>query len=965
MTTAAPTKHLCYNCFAQRTDLAGPCPYCGFDLEENVKKFPVALRAGTELDGRYIVGRVLGQGGFGITYLAFDRQLQAKVAVKEYMPNEIATRIDGTSVSVAMDTKTDDFTYGAERFQEEARTLAKFIGHPNIAGVSSYFDENDTSYFVMDYIEGVSFKSYIANNGGKVSVEETLNVMIPVLRALTAVHAEGFIHRDVTPDNIYISKDGNVKLLDFGSARYSIGDKSKSLDVILKVGYAPKEQYIRRGRQGPYTDVYSCAACFYAALTGFLPPESLERLDADTLVPVSQTVPDIPEWLDKAILKGLAVQPEERFQSAAEFLDAIENQLVVDVPGGEAAVVQPAKKDLKPVLIGAAAAVMVLVVGLGLFGGRGGGAAPGGNGSDGRGYQGEQLLKAEVPFVTIQGRECSTNEVQLDLSGCGLTDADIQDLKYMINLRDLRLDNNQITTLSPIAGLPRLQSLQVKQNRLTDISALAGMETLRYVGLSENPELTDLSPLKGKTEMENLDFYGLSLTDYSFLEGMTKLRYLQFEPSMLEADLSALSTLTGLEQLNINTNGNSGAIPHLDLSFLAGMTGLQSLQVSGQFEELTLPSLDGLTHLKNLRLNNYSEYFVGTPSLEPFRNLTGLQELYFQIDNSSDNIDLSPISGLTELTVLSLRGNVASLQPLAGLSKLERLEVYNGSSNYHALEDLGGLEGMTSLKSLTLNIVGNVKDFTPISHLAKLTSLQLSGQFATEDLSFLSGLTELRELTISGNQALLSSLTGLEDLTQLQTLQIDCQGLASLKGVENLTDLRELNLYGGNSTYTDTAPLKNLINLTSLRLPSRSGTGDGTIDPGGLANLSKIQELEINGKLTGFEPITKMPGLKSFRYYGYYDYNDPGISLAPLASMTGLQELYLSCNTPGADITPIGELTGLRVLNLYVYDAGYKTKIRDLSCLSGLTKLSTLRVSNTVENIDTSPVDFVPDLTIN
>ena len=108
-----------------------------------------------------------------------------------------------------------------------------------------------------------------------------------------------------------------------------------------------------------------------------------------------------------------------------------------------------------------------------------------------------------------------------------------------------------------------------------------------------------------------------------------------------------------------------------------------------------------------------------------------------------------------------------------------------------------------------------------------------------------------------------------------------------------------------------------------------------------------------------------MTGLKSFHYYGYYDYNDPGISLAPLASMTGLQELYLSCNTPGADITPIGELTGLRVLNLYVYDAGYKTKIRNLSCLSGLTKLSTLRVSNTVENIDTSPVDFVPDLTIN
>ena len=349
-------KHLCYNCFQEREAPEGPCPYCGFDLAENEKKFPVALRAGTVLNGRYIIGRVLGQGGFGITYLALDTQLNAKVAIKEFMPNDIATRI-GTTVSVAMDTKSEEFAYGAERFQEEARTLAKFIGNPNIAAVTSYFDENDTSYFVMDYIEGISFKTYIANHGGKISVEETLNVMIPVLRALTAVHAEGFIHRDVTPDNIYITKDGIVKLLDFGSARYSIGDKSKSLDVILKVGYAPKEQYIRRSRQGPFTDVYSCAACFYAAITGFLPPESLERLDEDTLVPISQCDIDIPEYLDKAILKGLAVQPEDRFQSAAEFLDAIEQQQIVEVPvSGAAAAPAPEKKKPKPALIAGLAA---------------------------------------------------------------------------------------------------------------------------------------------------------------------------------------------------------------------------------------------------------------------------------------------------------------------------------------------------------------------------------------------------------------------------------------------------------------------------------------------------------------------------------------------------------------------------------------------------------------------------------
>ena len=143
MTSAGSTRHLCYNCFQEKPEEAGPCPYCGFDLEENVKKYPVALRAGTVLNGRYIIGRVLGQGGFGITYLAWDTKLEAKVAVKEFMPGELATRVDGTIVSVLAESKTEAFTYGAERFQEEARTLAKFMGQPNIAGVTDYFDEND------------------------------------------------------------------------------------------------------------------------------------------------------------------------------------------------------------------------------------------------------------------------------------------------------------------------------------------------------------------------------------------------------------------------------------------------------------------------------------------------------------------------------------------------------------------------------------------------------------------------------------------------------------------------------------------------------------------------------------------------------------------------------------------------------------------------------------------------------
>ena len=543
------TKYLCYNCFQERETPEGACPYCGFDLAENREKYPVALPAGTVLNGRYIVGRVLGQGGFGVTYLALDTQLNARVAIKEFLPGEIATRI-GTTVSVMSGDKTTDFTYGAERFQEEARTLAKFIGHPNIAGVSSYFNENDTSYFVMDYIEGISFKSYIANQGGKVSVDEALNVMIPVLRALTAVHAEGFIHRDVTPDNIYISKDGNVKLLDFGSARYSIGDKSKSLDVVLKVGYAPKEQYIRRGRQGPYTDVYSCAACFYAALTGYLPPESLERMDHDDLVPVSQAGIDIPEWLDRAILKGLAVQPEDRFQTAAEFLDAIENQLVVDLPPqpGQAAEA-PAKKKVKPAMIGGiAAAVLALVIGVGVLGG-------GGSSSDsGESNSTTPLIKAEVPSITIAGQEYSTDLRELRLESMYLADADIEPLKYMVNLTSLDLRQNNITDLTPLAGLTQLKSLELRGNNLSDLSPLAGLtnlETLRLGGSGtglDNPNISDLSPLAGLHQLQTLCLpRQASIGDLSALADLVSLKNLTMDGVSSDTSREQITDLSPLK----------------------------------------------------------------------------------------------------------------------------------------------------------------------------------------------------------------------------------------------------------------------------------------------------------------------------------------------------------------------------------------------------------------------------------
>ena len=662
------TQTLCYNCFQHIQDPAAPCPHCGFDLEENRQKFPVALRAGTVLNDRYIVGRVLGQGGFGITYVAFDTQLQTRMAIKEYMPSDIATRVEGTTVSIMMDTKSDDFTYGAERFQEEARTLAKFIGHPNIAGVSSYFDENDTSYFVMDYIEGVSFKSYIANNGGKVSVDETLNVMIPILRALTAVHAEGFIHRDVTPDNIYISKDGNVKLLDFGSARYSIGDKSKSLDVILKVGYAPKEQYIRRGRQGPYTDVYSCAACFYAALTGYLPPESLERLDHDELVPVSQAGVDIPEWLDKAILKGLAVQPEDRFQSAAEFLDAIENQLVVDVPAAGQTAPAPQKKP-KTALIAGVAAALVVVVGMGAFlAGRGGGgtspdsSTPGTGGGGGGGLI--PMIDMLGPKVTIAGREYSANVEELDLNDLGrisFTEEDLQTIQGMANLKRLRMYSNSMTDLQWVSQMTQLEQLEISG------------ENAIY---------------------ENLDF---------------------------------LSGLTGLEVLHLPITAQG--MGSYDISALANLTGLTTISIPHSVKDLT--PLQNLTKLESLSLENgyMSMERDSFTSLEPLKNLVNLKRLYIRVTSNigKEPVDLMPLAGLTNMEDLSINVDnyvqengviycsISSLSALSEMQKLQSLTLRVGG-----LTDISPLRELKNLDTLIISDVSGAKitDWSPVDHVA-------------------------------------------------------------------------------------------------------------------------------------------------------------------------------------------------------------------------------------------------------
>ncbi len=309
--------HTCWNCFQEKPN-SGACPFCGYVSENEEEKYPNALHPGSILNGRYIIGRVIGQGGFGITYIAKDYKTGERVAIKEYLPSEFAGR-NGNSVQAFSKDQKENFEYGKEQFLAEAKTLAAFIGDEHIVRIYSFFEENNTAYFAMEYVDGLALDKYMAQQGGRLSVAEANRLLLPLMESLNKVHAKGIVHRDISPDNIIVTKDGSVKLIDFGAARYSTGEKSRSLDVILKHGFAPPEQYMRRGRQGPFTDVYALAATYYYAITGKLVPDAVERMQEDTIMLPRTLGIKISRRQEDALLKALEVNAADRYQNMGEF----------------------------------------------------------------------------------------------------------------------------------------------------------------------------------------------------------------------------------------------------------------------------------------------------------------------------------------------------------------------------------------------------------------------------------------------------------------------------------------------------------------------------------------------------------------------------------------------------------------------------------------------------------------------
>ena len=310
---------------------------------------PLALDEGALLNDQFRVGQVLGVGGFGITYLAFDEVLEMVVAVKEFLPSNIAVRKTGSHTVQPRSSggEADDFAFGLQRFLQEARTLAKFEDHPNIVRVRTFFRENGTGYLVMNFYEGRTLSEYLAARNGFLPEDEALLITEQVVEGLSAVHGEDILHRDIDPNNVYLADIGKVVLLDFGAARTAVGGRTQSMSVVLKRGYAPHEQYHSHGNQGPWTDVYACSATLYRALTGYKPPEAAARILEDDLAPPKELVPSLSAATNEAVLEGLAIRPDDRPQTMEAFASRLPEPPAEAEPGwiGEQTTLEAPTRD--------------------------------------------------------------------------------------------------------------------------------------------------------------------------------------------------------------------------------------------------------------------------------------------------------------------------------------------------------------------------------------------------------------------------------------------------------------------------------------------------------------------------------------------------------------------------------------------------------------------------------------------
>lgn len=549
-----PRVAFCPFCMGEGTESDQVCHYCGkpMRIQSIPGRLPVMFSLQNGMNA-YLIGTAIGQGGFGITYIARDLSLNKKVAVKEYFPSKYAFRTGPQAAQVSVNiSHIKSYIHGRENFVKEARSLAKFSDDPNITHVKEVFYANNTAYIIMEFLEGITLKDYISSSGS-LSYTSAVNLIEPILNALSQIHAAGYIHRDISPENIMLLANGNIKLLDFGAAKeYLIQDPSgktsltenPAYTVVIKYGFAPIEQYKSNEVQGPWTDVYAIAATIYYMVTGKKPVNSIDRLSGDLLELPCNVGKQITPDQQMVLMKGMAVQPQARYQSAAEFLHALKSvrgqeerqsrtESGKNIPHAKTEPEKPFgdgnlkkvrnKKSLRHAIILLAFMLIAFAsVSYPEWKNRALDVAKGEE-EDFRDHRMSWHDKAVEKAVREaigkeQGIVMLSDVIslkRLDLSALDIEN--VQDLAEFSRLEYLDLSLTKVTDLTPISSLKRLRVFWCQYCGLEDLSALEGMEKLTELHLDHN-RIKSIRVLGTIPSLKEVTLSDNDITDLSVLK---------------------------------------------------------------------------------------------------------------------------------------------------------------------------------------------------------------------------------------------------------------------------------------------------------------------------------------------------------------------------------------------------------------------------------------------------------------
>lgn len=749
-------RKLCMRCMACKADEQEACPVCGF-IERDFVPEKHHLPPRTILKGQYLVGCALGEGGFGITYIGWDLFLHIPVAIKEYFPSGVVIRDQGQcTVSVFAGKDEQSFLKGRESFFREAQKVARFDNNPGVVSVKNCFIENGTAYIIMEYISGINLGVYASKRGGKLGFEETLRLLETPIRTLNALHGASTYHRDISPENLMLSKTGTVKLIDFGSAMESDSEK-KTRVLMVRSGYSPVEMYSTNGKDGSYSDVYSMAATIYKLITGVTPPAATERLDADPLVrPTMLGVKDITTTQENALMRGLTVQQKDRYQTMAEFFHDLYGYGINDAPPSKP---QPKHRTLLVLL---ALACVALLVGAGILLGRQGGFPP-----------------APIEQETAEPTEAITAEPTAEPTEAPTAEPTETPAAVADAARDMPVLGAELRAFLRQNGYDAPDGQPIPAEALAKVGAVRMLGSRLYFQLLNEDGYLDWNDELGRMWRKD----GEELDEER-----------RNQPTGNTLDLTELSGCVNLQYLNLRDVWVSNVQALENLS----RVGTLILDNCGVTDDI-LPVLGSLASLDSLKLDNNA-----LTTLEGLQALTNLQELSVACNQITS---LAPIADLP-IGNLNLSGiPIASLNELSGgklVSTIFSFDCSPTAGEYSVLAEMKNLVGFTCAGSVLEERLP--QDFSALANMRNLDYLYIAN-CQVKNLDFASDKPNLKTLELWDCGITSDMLSGIHDLPALEMLNLSYNRITYVDNLalETMPNLK--TLYLNNNYITSFAPL--------------------------------------------------------------------------------------------------------------------------------------------------------------